>query len=99
METDNFEFILKGVKNRLNILNKQVIMQKKSQTKIPTANRLIQESQNNEDLDDNGLIYGYDFIIEENENIPMILNIYQQNLLNKDELIKKDWKKFINKGD
>ena len=91
---DQEKFLLTGLKNRINILNKQLILNNhkiNQSNKIPIANILIQEAINNEDMDQNGEIYGYDFIIEEDDQIPLVLKIYQQNNLKDKKLKTKKW--------
>ena len=60
-EIQELKDMVKGLQNRVNILNKQLILNKPPVYKTPKSYILFQEYLNNEDLDDNKLIYGYDF--------------------------------------
>ena len=89
---DSDRFLLTQVKNRLNIFNKLMIKNnhnyKKNIKQIPNTYTYIQEHQNNQDFDNNGMIYGYDFIFEISEDLPVIIKIYQDGNF-KDKDVKK----------
>ncbi|MFW6242611.1 MAG: hypothetical protein ACOC2W_00470 [bacterium] len=62
--------------------------------KKPKATLLIQEYLNNEDLDFNNKIYGYDFQIKQDDDIPEILKEFQPKFKNK-LLLEMNWKDYL----
>lgn len=85
----NIENQLNEIDRKLNIL----LMQKPPKRSL--ASVFIQEYINNEDLNDDELVYGYDFIIKEDDDIPSILLEFQIKFNNKDKLSQKNWKDIL----
>ena len=60
------------------------------------ASKLVNEFMSNEDLDDNGMIYGKDFMIdEEDEDIPPIVKQIHQNSEWSDPETTKTWSEYL----
>jgi hypothetical protein len=62
---------------------------------VSWASVLITEYIGNQDLDRNRFIYGKDFMIENNENKPKMLETIEQSPDWIDPMIKIDWKYFL----
>ena len=58
------------------------------------AEKLVSEFYNNEDLDGNGLIYGYDFKITDDSKKPAVLNILEKSPYWINPTTEKTWDDF-----
>lgn len=86
----NIEVELSNIKNMIESLKQDIVVTKPSKAAI-----LIQEYLNNEDLDNNGLIYGYDFKIKNDNQLPEILKEFQKKFKNKIFNTEYEWKEVI----
>lgn len=59
------------------------------------AEKLVSEFYNNEDLDGNGKIYGYDFKIKDDNKKPVILNIVEKSPYWINPTSEIDWDTFV----
>ena len=83
----SIEIELQEIRELLNNLKQDIIVSKPSKASI-----FIQEYLNNEDLNNDGMIYGYDFKITDNDHIPEILKEFQKKFKKTSSLIEYDWK-------
>jgi len=68
----------------------------KNDASVPRATILLNEFMGNQDLDGNGLVYGYDFYIAEDDNIPkMLLKTQQTKMFDKTGLTEMTWEEYL----
>jgi len=61
------------------------------------ASKLINEFMSNQDMDDNGLIYGFDFMIDESDtDIPPVVKQIHDNPEWSDPVDVKTWTEYLN---
>lgn len=68
----------------------------KTGASVPKASVLVSEYMGNQDLDGNGLVYGFDFYITEDDTIPkMLLKIQQTSDFDKTGLTEMTWQQYL----